>query len=578
MMHRTNKHSLIVAACAAALLSGEARLARAAVTSPFVNVQVLASTSKNGPYTSALSGLSANTTIYFEVTDILAPTGTSNSTGGAGTITFESPASDGLNKMAYNLTETGGAAFNTAVGGIILATPSTTPAANVDFTKGTGEKPYSSITATTLTDGLPAAAATPNTYDGAIASGPADVAEIGNMTFTANASIAGTFNSSGVLEINGGTKAIAASTTFFSYGNPLLLSTASTLVWSGQTSASWTDTNNFSGSTFTNATGVNATPVSFGDLAADGVTAVQNNNAPLTIPTGGVTPFSVTFSNNSSTYTFTAADANGIAGTTPVTVNGSGTVNFNSANTYSGATTINSGTLRANNGTTGSATGKSNITVAGGTLGGNGTITGTVFVSSGKITAGVDSNHAGTLNTSDETWSSGITDTVKFNDLGSGGTGTAGTNWDLINMGELNVPSSPSSPITIQLISAGNFNAGTAAANFGNGVYKIATVTSTDIPNVVANSTTPVILTGTNGVDNTVFALNSSAFANDSTASSDGNAFLEFIGTGSGTAGSLDLVFATTPEPGTAVLVLGAIAPMLLGRRRRNLGSAEATA
>ena len=160
-------------------------------------MQVLASTSKNGPYTSSLSGLSASTPVYFEVTDVMAPVGATNSTAGAGTITSET-AADGLNKMEYTMTATSGAPFVSAA----LATPSTAPAANVDFTQGTGHKAYSTLTATTLTDGLPAAAATPNTFDGAVSGGPADVAEYGQLTFNSNASISTAYAASGVIGFN----------------------------------------------------------------------------------------------------------------------------------------------------------------------------------------------------------------------------------------------------------------------------------------------------------------------------------------------------------------------------------------
>jgi len=557
MMHRNTKRSLIAAACAAALLSAGPRLTRAA-SPPLETIQILGSTSQSGPYTSALSGLTANTAVFFQVTDVMAPTGTLVS--GTNHINFESPSTDGLNNASYTLTAVSNAAsFQTAA----LATSPNNYATPTFSSQGT-------LTAGAVTAVQPALAL--SSYDGAIAGGPAGVMQTGTMKFLANGNISVSISGSAGagIQYNAGANTKSVASAQMSYGN-LRLSTASTAVWSGQNTGSWTASDNFTNTTYADG---GVTPVSFGDT--DG-SSNPVGTSTVGIPTGGVTPFSVAFNNTTVNYSVTAGDTTGITGATPVTLNGSGTVSFNSANTYSGATTINSGTLRANNGATGSATGASKITVAGGTLGGNGTV-GTVNLSSGTITAGIDGNHAGTLNTSDTTWGSGTTDLWKLNDLGAGATGTAGTNWDLINTGELNVPSSPSSAITVKLVSAGSFTAGTAAANFGNGVYKIASVTSTDIPNVVANSTTPVILTGTNGVDNTVFALNSSAFANDTSASSDGTAYLEFIGTGTGTAGSLDLVFNTTPEPGTAILVLGAVAPMLIARRRRDRGTAEAAA
>ena len=65
---------------------------------------------------------------------------------------------------------------------------------------------------------------------------------------------------------------------------------------------------------------------------------------------------------------------------------GTGTFTLESSNSYSGGTTVNGGTLLANNGnpTFGSATGTGAVAVnSGGTLGGNGAIAGSVTVNSG---------------------------------------------------------------------------------------------------------------------------------------------------------------------------------------------------
>ena len=61
---------------------------------------------------------------------------------------------------------------------------------------------------------------------------------------------------------------------------------------------------------------------------------------------------------------------------------GNGSLTLKSANTDSGATTVNSGKLSVNN-TTGSATGTGPVEVAGGKLGGTGTVAGAVTVASG---------------------------------------------------------------------------------------------------------------------------------------------------------------------------------------------------
>ena len=76
---------------------------------------------------------------------------------------------------------------------------------------------------------------------------------------------------------------------------------------------------------------------------------------------------------------------NAISGTGSFTQAGAGTTTLTRANTYSGTTTVNSGTLLANN-TSGSAVGTSVVTVqSGGTLGGNGTIGGATTIASGGL-------------------------------------------------------------------------------------------------------------------------------------------------------------------------------------------------
>jgi fibronectin-binding autotransporter adhesin len=62
-----------------------------------------------------------------------------------------------------------------------------------------------------------------------------------------------------------------------------------------------------------------------------------------------------------------------------------GVLNLSGANTYTGGTTVSSGTLNVNN-TSGSGTGSGDVTVNGGALGGSGTISGNVTVNSGAQT------------------------------------------------------------------------------------------------------------------------------------------------------------------------------------------------
>jgi fibronectin-binding autotransporter adhesin len=78
------------------------------------------------------------------------------------------------------------------------------------------------------------------------------------------------------------------------------------------------------------------------------------------------------------------SDANGATGSNPgtVTYNGTGMLTLTNANTYSGGTIVDSGTLTAAN-TSGSATGTGNVTLNGGTL-----ASGSIGIISGNVVAG----------------------------------------------------------------------------------------------------------------------------------------------------------------------------------------------
>lgn len=116
--------------------------------------------------------------------------------------------------------------------------------------------------------------------------------------------------------------------------------------------ANWTNTTTSSPANYAN-----------GNLATFNDSGANTN---ISIQSGGVAPTLVTFSNASVAYSFTDADAvNGITGSTGVTLNGSGSVTFKSPNSYTGATTINSGTLTLNNNL---AVQNSTVTLNGGSL------------------------------------------------------------------------------------------------------------------------------------------------------------------------------------------------------------------
>jgi fibronectin-binding autotransporter adhesin len=111
--------------------------------------------------------------------------------------------------------------------------------------------------------------------------------------------------------------------------------------------------------------------------------------------------------------------SNVISGTGGFTQAGAGTTTLTASNSFSGTTTINAGTLLANN-TAGSALGSSTVTVqSGGTLGGNGSIAGPVTIASGgNLTPG--SGGAGALSLRNGlTLQSGATTTFLINSAAS---------------------------------------------------------------------------------------------------------------------------------------------------------------
>ncbi|MGA2033335.1 MAG: PA14 domain-containing protein, partial [Thermoguttaceae bacterium] len=111
---------------------------------------------------------------------------------------------------------------------------------------------------------------------------------------------------------------------------------AASLTWTGSTNNSWSlagsDVNWSGSSPYT-----------------DGIDAYFDDSSSITgitIAPPGVQPSSITFANINNFYTFSGA---AIGGAGMVTLSGSGSVAFNSANTYTGGTSINSGTLQLGN-------------------------------------------------------------------------------------------------------------------------------------------------------------------------------------------------------------------------------------
>jgi autotransporter-associated beta strand protein len=112
-----------------------------------------------------------------------------------------------------------------------------------------------------------------------------------------------------------------------------------------------------------------------------------------------------------------------VGGSFALTKAGAGTLNLLGANSYTGGTTVNGGTLLVNNTAAGSGTGSGAVTVNGGTLGGAGTISGAVTVNSGGTLS--PGNSPGMLTVGSATLNPGSTFFVELN-----GPTTAGTDYD----------------------------------------------------------------------------------------------------------------------------------------------------
>lgn len=155
--------------------------------------------------------------------------------------------------------------------------------------------------------------------------------------------------------------------------------------------------------------------------------------------------------NRSDTYTYSGVISDGLGSPGRVEQNGTGTTILTNTNTYSGTTTINSGTLQVD----GSLLNSTTTVNDGGTLGGNGTLGDVVINNGGKLSPGAS---IGTITVNDLTFNSnsiykvelspgGTSDLTNVNGtaslagkvqaVGTGGTYTLGTQYTILHSNSL---------------------------------------------------------------------------------------------------------------------------------------------
>ncbi len=182
---------------------------------------------------------------------------------------------------------------------------------------------------------------------------------------------------------------------------------------------------------------------------------------------------------------------------------------------------------------------------AGQTLSGSGTVTGPITIA-GTISPG---NSPGILTTVAETWDGGGTYLWEINSA----TGTAGTNWDLLDIGgTLTINSSVANPFVVDVHSLGFDNLPGVAANFVSGTsytWTIATASG-----------------GISAFSADKFRVDTSSFANDP-GNAGGFAIAQSLdGLG------LNLTYTAVPEPATwGLMIIGGLLTLAAMRKRRKV-------
>jgi fibronectin-binding autotransporter adhesin len=441
----------------------------------------------------------------------------------------------------------------------------------------------------------------------------------GSLTLSSNISGPGTLIKSGAGNlILSGTGNSATGGTQINNGTVTVSS--GSLLGTGSVMLSQTSTNN-TALTFNNAAQtIGNLSSAFAATTGTQTQTVTLNGTALDIIQSGNT----TFGNNGAVSTLTST----IGGTGSVTVdqNSTGALTLSGVNTYSGPTTINGGTLLlATSATTnniakstainvgsGATLDVTGVTATGGfalasgqTLAGTGTVNGALTLAAGTkngsagvladgaiLAPGANAATTGTLSTGSQTWNGQANLVAKVASVsGAGGTPVAGTDNDQVAMNgtltlastvtstagfnvQVNAPTGATSvpgfdatdPYTTYTFQLATFSAFSAPAGFNYGPNG-TTILATD-----GGTTAPQVTTGDGGI----FVLDTSGLAGAAGTQQSMSSFtLELLTPSGGGTDSLDLVYQSTPEPGTALLVIGGVAPMLLARRRRKIARVQ---
>ncbi|MDR3660266.1 MAG: hypothetical protein P4L86_07680, partial [Mycobacterium sp.] len=202
------------------------------------NLEVLASASPTGPFTSSLQ-VTASETVYYEVVGQLAPVGTVD---GSHTITSLT-ASDGISSLSFTLLSAGSSTLPISFVSSTLATPSTSPSAAYSWSAGTGAsngalQSVSGGTNNEVSNVRPIHV--PGAYSAALA---LDAIDFGSFTVSSGVSAGGTSQVIGMfggvtsgIRINNGASPIVISSSTESSSNPILGITPLTLTVASQPS------------------------------------------------------------------------------------------------------------------------------------------------------------------------------------------------------------------------------------------------------------------------------------------------------------------------------------------------------